>query len=465
MARVEETILTNLIVNNEYMRKCLPHLLGEYFHAPSERLLFDEISDYVSKYNGIPSREALNIHISEKNVAGNMAANADRAAALEFLESISPEYQLPNIQWASDVTEVFCQDKALFNGIVSALDIMEGRDTSMSKSAIPEMLSKALAVSFDHNIGHNYLKDAGERYDFYTKVESRIPFDIDILNKITRGGLPDVCLGIFLGGTGTGKTNLLCHFGSDYLKQGKNVLYITLEMQQERIAERIDANLLNVPIDAIKSLGKEAFMGRIAKIEAKTHGELIIKEYAMRSAHAGHFKALIDELKLKKEFVPDVILIDYLGICASARYKNGSSVNTNTFFQSVAEELRAISQHYKVPVLTAIQTNRSGSTNSDLDMTDSADSFGIAMTADLFIGLHTSDELAALNQLMMKVLKNRFNDVNYYRKFMVGVDRAKMRIFNLEESAQLTPPEDDDDLPELPDYVLNAPNFSDFSFD
>jgi replicative DNA helicase len=461
--RVEDTILTNLIMNVEYMRQCIPHLTGEYFHEPSDKILFDEISDFVAKYNTIPTKEALGISISEKNIAGRNDS-PDYSAAFSFVQTVDEGYEKPNTQWASDITEKFCQDKALFNGIVAALDIMEGRDKTISKDGIPEMLSKALAVSFDHNIGHNYIKDAEARYDYYTKIETRIPFDIDILNKITRGGLPEVCLGVFLGGTGTGKTNLMCHFAADYLKQGYNVLYITLEMQQERIGERIDANLLNVPIADVVKLGKEAFMGRINKLEAKTQGELIIKEYPMRSAHAGHFKALIDELKLKKDFRPDIILVDYLGICASARYKNGSNVNTNTFFQSVAEELRAISQHYKVPVVTAIQTNRTGSTNSDLDMTDSADSFGIAMTADLFIGLHTNDDLAALNQLMMKVLKNRFNDVNYYKKFMVGVDRAKMRIFNLEETAQVSAPEDDE-LPEFPDYILSAPDVSTFNFD
>lgn len=441
------------------MRKCIPHLTVDYFHQESDRLLFEEISDYVVKYNSSPTKEALQIAISEKNKG---AEHFDEA--LKFLECVDQNYNQPKLQWAVDVTEKFCQDRALFNATVEALDIMEGRHKTLSKEVIPELLSKALAVSFDHNIGHNYLKDAEARYDYYTRVESRIPFDIEILNLITRGGLPDICLAVLLGGTGTGKTNILCHFAGDYLKQGKNVLYITLEMAQERIAERIDANLLNVDIKDIEKLGKDAFMNRINKVASKTHGELYIKEYPMRSAHAGHFKALIDELKLKKDFIPDVILVDYLGICASARYKNGAPVNTNTYFQAVAEELRAISQHYRKPLITAIQTNRNGSTNSDLDMTDSADSFGIAMTADLFLGLYSNEELASLNQLMMKVLKNRFNDINYYHKFMVGVERSKMRLYNLEESGQLTPPEDDE-LPEMPDYVLNHdPDLSSFTF-
>jgi len=459
--RVEDTILCNLIMNTEYMRKCIPHLTIDYFHQESDRILFTEISDYVVKYNATPTKEALQIAITEKNVSGS----EDYNNAYRFVETIDRDYNKPKLQWAVDITEKFCQDKALFNATVEALDIMEGRHKTLAKDAIPELLSRALAVSFDHNIGHNYLKDAEARYDFYTQVEQRMPFDIDILNKITRGGLPDVCLAVFLGGTGTGKTNLMTHFATSYLRDGKNVLYITLEMAEQRIAERIDANMLNINIGDIETFGKAPFMSRINNVASKTNGEIYIKEYPMRSAHAGHFKALIDELKIKKDFVPDVVLVDYLGICASARYKNGSNVNTNTYFQAVAEELRAISQHYRIPVITAIQTNRQGSTNSDLDMTDSADSFGIAMTADLFLGLHTNEELARLNQLMMKVLKNRFNDINYYHKFMVGVDRGKMRFYNLEESVHANAPDDDIELPEMPDYVLNAnPDLSTFTF-
>lgn len=429
--KINEVILANFILNEKFMRKILPFFKEDYFTEQSDKIIFNEIESFVENYNALPSKEAIVIAIQ-----GNIKLSKEfTTQAISIVETIDEDYQKPNFEWLSSSAEKFCKDAAIVNALMESVRIIDGDDTNTSKDGIPKILADALAVSFNTDIGHDYFKDASDWYDHYSKVEDRLEFDIDILNKITRGGLPGKTLTMFLGGTGAGKSNILCHLASSYLKNGKNALYISLELSEEQVSERIHANMINVNINDLSKIGKDSFTSKISKLREKTQGNLIIKEYPMRSAHAGHFKALIDELKIKKNFIPDVVLIDYLGICASSRYRDGGrGVNTNTYFQSVAEELRGMGQYYNIPIISAIQTNRSGSTNSDLDMTDSADSFGVAMTADLFLGVVSNDELASLNQLMFFVLKNRFNDLNYYKKFLTGVERAKMRLYNLEES-------------------------------
>lgn len=429
--KINEIILANFILNEKFTRKIIPHFKTEYFSEEVDKLVFDEIDNFVNSFNTLPTKEALIISIENKPEIGVDISNR----AISFISDIEEGYESPNFDWLVKTSEKFCKDAAVVNALMTSIKIIDGDDKEFSKDAIPGILSNALAVTFDSHIGLDCLDDAEAWYDEYIKVEDRLPFDIEILNKITRNGLPGKSLTVFLGGTGTGKTNILCHFAASYARDGKNVLYITLELDEHKITERLNANLLSVNINDLIKLGKEAFMTRINKLKEKTLGKIIVKEYPMRSAHAGHFKALVEELKIKKNFKPDVILVDYLGICSSARYRDGSrGINTNTFFQSVAEELRGMAQFYNVPVITAIQTNRSGSTNSDIDMTDSADSFGIAMTADLFLGVVTNDDLANLNQLMLFVLKNRYNDLNYYKRFLVGVERAKMMLYDLESS-------------------------------
>ena len=424
-----EVILSNFILNETFTRKILPFFKAEYFTTITDKIIFTEIEQFVEKYNSVPTKEALAISINNQPDYGTDASRR----AIEFIESVDVDYEKPNLDWLVETSEKFCKNAAVIIAITESLEIIDGKDQKQSRDAIPQILSKALAVSFDNNIGHDYFSNAENRYIQNTIDEERLEFDLEIFNKITRGGLPDKTLTLFLGGTGTGKTNVMCHLATSYSLAGKNVLYITLEMSEEKIGERIDANMLNINIGDLKKLGKEAFTSRLSKIASKSQGKLIIKEYPMHSASAATFKALVDELQIKANFVPDVILVDYLGICASSRYRGNHSVNTNTYYQSVAEELRGLAQYYKLPVISSIQTNRTGSTNSDLSLTDMADSFGIAMTGDLVIGLVSNDELAELNQMLFIVLKNRHNDLNYYKKFLQGIDRGKMRVYDLEE--------------------------------
>jgi replicative DNA helicase len=451
---IDSLILTNLIMDVEYNRKVIPHLMEEYFHSNTDKIIFNEIKDFIEKYNTTPTKEALAIQIQSKK-----GINAgDFKESIEFINNIDKDYEKQDFNWLVKTTEKFCKDKAVFNGVMDAISIIDGEDKKRTQDAIPGILTDALAVSFDSNIGHDYFADSESRYDKYSEDLKRLPFDIDILNKITRGGLPPKTLTLFLGGTGTGKTNIKCHCATAHIKMGKNVLYITNEMSEEKIGERIDANMLNVELDKLESMGREAFTTRLHKLSSKTNGKLIIKEYPMHSAHSGHFKALIEELRIKKNFIPDVVYIDYLGICASARYKSSTGINTNTYYGSVAEELRALGQFYNIPVVSSIQTNRSGSTNSDLGLTDIADSFSIAMAADLVIGIVTNDELAALNQMLFVILKNRHNDVNYYKKFLLGVDRAKMRLYNLDDSVSRVP-----DIQPITSQVKQSDKKRDFS--
>jgi len=430
MNRIETTILKNLVHNEEYMRKVLPFLSEEYFVDFSDKSVYNLVKTFIAKYNKPPTIEALEISLQNSNLPEG--AYKDAQDILKNLTSFEPSNQ----DWLVQETEKFCKDKAIYNAILKSIDILEEKDKKHSKDGIPSLLQEALGVCFDSSVGHDYFENASERYDFYHRVESRIPFDIDLLNKITQGGLPNKTLNIALAGTGVGKSLFMCHVAASTLAQGKNVLYITLEMAEERIAERIDANLLNVEIDQLKNLPKNMFESRMDKISGKTHGKLIIKEYPTASAHVSHFKALLNELSLKRSFKPDIIFIDYLNICASSRFKPGGSVNSYTYVKAIAEELRGLAVEFNLPIVSATQTTRSGFSNTDVELTDTSESFGLPATADFMFALISTEELEQLNQLMVKQLKNRYNDPTFHKRFMVGIDRTKMRLYDLEPSAQ-----------------------------
>lgn len=430
MNRIETTILKNLVHNEEYMRKVLPFLSEEYFVDFSDKSVYNLINTFIAKYNKPPTVEALEISLQNSNLPEG--AYKDAQDILKNLTSFEPSNQ----DWLVQETEKFCKDKAIYNAILKSIDILEEKDKKHSKDGIPSLLQEALGVCFDSSVGHDYFENASDRYDFYHRVESRIPFDIDLLNKITQGGLPNKTLNIALAGTGVGKSLFMCHVAASTLAQGKNVLYITLEMAEERIAERIDANLLNVEIDQLKNLPKNMFESRMDKISGKTHGKLIIKEYPTASAHVSHFKALLNELSLKRSFKPDIIFIDYLNICASSRFKPGGSVNSYTYVKAIAEELRGLAVEFNLPIVSATQTTRSGFSNTDVELTDTSESFGLPATADFMFALISTEELEQLNQLMVKQLKNRYNDPTFHKRFMVGIDRTKMRLYDLEPSAQ-----------------------------
>lgn len=438
--KVEEVILVNLMMNEEYTRKVIPFLKEEYFTDSVEKTLFKEINEFVLQYNAVPTKEALSIRLSDRT---GVAPN-DYKQATAFIDTVDVEYQHPNFEWLVKESEKFCQNAALTNAIMDSIHIIDGKSAEHSKDNIPQILSDALAVSFDHDIGHNYMEDAEKRYDFYNADEEKLPFDLDIFNKITKGGLNRKSLTCVLGPPGGGKTITLCHFAASYLSSGKNVLYITMEMAEERISERIDANLMNIPMDDMMKLNKDKFLSKINSIRNKTNGSLIVKEYPTAAAHCGHFKALIDELNLKKNFRPEIIIVDYLGICASARYKNGSNVGNHLYIKSVAEELRGLSKVYNVPVITAHQLNRSGSVSSDPGMDSTGDSFGIPATCDLFLTIITSEEMDGMKQIMFKQLKNRFNDLNYYHRFVVGIDKSRMKLYDIEDTAQMDRPTTND---------------------
>jgi replicative DNA helicase len=429
--RIENQIFTNLITQEAYARKVIPFLLPEYFMDRSDRVIFEEYNKFFSQYNTTPTVDVLKIEISNrKDISEEEVKKVN-----ETLDTLSDEQT--NIDWITDSTEKFCKDKAVYNAIINSIKIIEGRDKNHNQDAIPSLLSKALAVTFDSHVGHDYLEDSDARYDFYHRVEEKIPFDIDLLNKITNGGLSKKTLNIILAGTGVGKSLAMCHFAASSLLQGKNVLYITMEMAEERIAERIDANLLELTMDSLKMVEKRVFDARLEKIRNKTHGKLIVKEYPTASAHAGHFRALIEELRMKRDFTPDIIFIDYLNICSSQRLRMGSNVNSYTYIKAIAEELRGLAGEYKVPLVSATQTTRSGFANTDPGLEDTSESFGLPATADLMIALIATEELDQMNQIMVKQLKNRYSDPNFYKRFVVGVDRKQMRLYNVEMSAQL----------------------------
>ena len=447
--RLEQTILRSLITNEDYMRKALPFLDESYFSDRTEKLIFTEVKEFTNKYNALPTYEALGISLSQRK---NLTTDEFKSCAdsLEVLKSQSEE--LPKSTWLVDQTEKFCQEKAVYNAVLKSISILDGKEKSFDKGAIPQILSDALAVSFDNSIGHDYLEDVDSRYDFYHRHEERIPFDLEYFNKITKGGLPSKTLNIALAGTGVGKSLFMCHVAASCLVQGKNVLYITLEMAEERIAERIDANLLNVPVDDLASLSREMYEKKVQRVKEKTVGKLIIKEYPTASASATHFRTLLNELKLKKDFVPDIIFVDYLNICCSSRIKAGAGVNSYTYVKSIAEELRGLAVEFGVPIVSATQTTRSGYTSSDPGLEDTSESFGLPATADLMFALITSEELEALGQIMVKQLKNRYSDPSFHKRFVIGVERAKMRLFDVEQSAQ----DDIADSGKMQDKPLNT---------
>jgi len=432
MNRLETTILKNLIYNEEYARKVVPFIRQDYFSDLTERNVFREISDFTNKYKSLPTHEALVINFTESKSLTEPEVRNAIALLNEIHEDKDPSEQ----QWLTEQTEKFCQDKAIYNAIMESVSILDDKTHKKSKGEIPKLLSDALGVSFDSSVGHDYLNDSDSRYDFYHRVESRIRFDLDLFNKITKGGFPNKTLNIALAGTGVGKSLFMCHCSAASLSQGKNVLYITMEMAEERIAERIDANLLNVNLNELQTLTREEYLRKFDVLKDKTQGKLIIKEYPTASAHAGHFRSLLNELKLKKNFTPDIIFIDYLNICCSSRIKMGATVNSYSYIKSIAEELRGLAVEFGVPVVSATQTTRSGFSNTDVGLEDTSESFGLPATADFMFALISTEELDQLNQIMVKQLKNRYGDPNLYKRFVVGVDRSKMRLYDAEPSAQ-----------------------------
>jgi replicative DNA helicase len=428
---VEQLIFNNLLHNEEYARKTIPFLKTEYFQDSSDRILFDLFHDHIINYNDIPSKETLNIELSSKDGLSEDIFKKIK----EKINELQKEENTKE-QWLLDQTEKFCQEKAIYNAIMASIQILDDKGGTKNKGAIPQVLSDALAVSFDTHIGHDFLEDADARYEFYHKKEIRIPWDLDYFNKITNGGMPRKTLNIALAGTGVGKSLFMCHASAANMIAGLNVLYITMEMSEEKIAERIDANLLDTPIDQLALLPKDIYENKVEKIRNKTVGKLIIKEYPTACAGSANFRHLLNELKLKKNFVPDIIYIDYLNICMSSRIKNGANVNSYTLVKAIAEELRGLAVEFNVPVVSATQTTRSGYSNSDVGLEDTSESFGLPATADFMFALITSEDLEQLGQIMVKQLKNRYNDPGSNRKFVIGVDRSKMRLYNVENSAQ-----------------------------
>ena len=428
--RIEQAILSNLIQNEEYCRKVVPHLKVEYFADRKEQAIAKILLNFFETYNKPASPEAVSIEV------GNLTGLTDKELP-EYIQYVGElDKKEPNVDWLTEQTEKFCKDRAVYNAILKSISIIDGRDKIHQQDAIPSILSEALGVCFDNHVGHDYIRDAESRYDFYHRVEEKVSFDLDMFNKITKGGLSKKTLNIALAGTGVGKSLFMCHVAAGCLMQGKNVLYITMEMAEERIAERIDANLLNLTMDELKVIDRDIFETRLDKVAKKTQGTLIVKEYPTAGAHAGHFRALIEELKLKREFVPDIIFVDYLNICASSRIKAGANANSYTLVKSIAEELRGLAVEHNVPLVSATQTTRSGYSNTDVGLEDTSESFGLPATADFMFALISSEELEQLNQIMVKQLKNRYNDPSFYKRFVIGIDRSKMKLYDVEVSAQ-----------------------------
>lgn len=432
MTKTEQTILKNLIHNEDFSRKVLPFVKPEYFSDRTERLIYEETKDFILKYNALPTYESLVISVKDKK--GLQEEEFKRIT--EYLGEIRVYDEPPKIEWLLDVTEKFCQEKAIYNAVLDSIHILDGKSHSMDKGAIPQLLADALAVGFDTNVGHDYLQDSDSRYEFYHRREERIPFDLDYFNKITKGGLPAKTLNIALAGTGVGKSLFMCHVAASSLVQGKNVLYITLEMAEEKIAERIDANLLNVRLDDLMDLPKDLYDKKVGRLREMTTGKLIVKEYPTASASVIHFRNLLNELHLKRNFRPDIIFIDYLNICSSSRLKHGGSVNSYSYVKAIAEEIRGLAVEFNVPIVSATQTTRGGYTSSDPGLEDTSESFGLPATADFMFALVSSEELEELGQIMVKQLKNRYNDPSHYKRFVLGVDRSKMKLYDVEQSAQ-----------------------------
>ena len=431
MTTIEQTILANLIHNEQYTRKVLPFIKGDYFSDRTERTVFEEIQKFVDKYNDLPNKNALEVELDSRKDLNE----DDYKRVLSVVKELQKDDNA-NFEWLVETTEDFCKDKAVYNAIVDGIAIIDGKDKKRGVDALPSILTDALAVGFDNRVGHDYLHDTDARYEFYHKVEEKIPFDLDFFNRITKGGLPQKTLNIALAGTGVGKSLFMCHMAANCLNQGRNVLYITLEMAEERIAERIDANLMNISIDDLHELPKQMYDDKIKSIQQKTNGQLIIKEYPTASAHSNHFRGLIKELAIKKSFKPDIIFVDYLNICASSRFKVSGNVNSYMYIKAIAEELRGLAVETNVPIMSATQTTRSGFSNSDVGLEDTSESFGLPATADLMFALISNEELDELNQIIVKQLKNRYNDPTVNKRFVIGIDRAKMKLSDVEDSEQ-----------------------------
>jgi len=428
---IERTALTQLVSNEEYARKVLPHMKGDYFSDRTEKTIFEEIAKFVNKYKKIPTQTSLEIEVQGRKDLNEI----DYKKVVEVIKTLKSTDV--DFDWLVDTTEQFCKDKAVYNAIVEGIQIIDGKDKNRDVSAIPSILTDALAVGFDNAVGHDYLLDSDSRYEYYHTVEEKIPFDLEFFNKITKGGLPPKTLNIVLAGTGVGKSLFMCHVAANCLSQGKNVLYITLEMAEERIAERIDANLMNISIDDLHDLPKQMYDNKIAQIIKSTSGTLIVKEYPTASAHSAHFRGLIKELAIKKTFRPDIIFIDYLNICASSRFKGATNVNSYMYIKAIAEELRGLAVETNVPIMSATQTTRSGFTSTDIGLEDTSESFGLPATADLMFALISNEELDELNQIAIKQLKNRYNDPTINKRFVIGLDRAKMRLYDVNPSEQI----------------------------
>ena len=431
MPGIEEIVISNLITNPDYMRKVLPFVKEEYFDDLSQKVVFKEVSTFIETYDNLPEPNAIALEVEKRKDLTEDAVNK----VLEILSGLDKtEY---NEDWLLDTTEKWCRERAIYNALMESVQIADGQDKARNQDAIPTIMSEALSVCFDDHVGHDYIEDSESRYDFYHRKEEKIPFDLEFFNKITKGGLPNKTLNIALAGTGVGKSLFMCHMASAVLLQGRNVLYITLEMAEEKIAERIDANLLDVPIQQLSDplFSKGKYQSKIEKLQDKTQGRLVIKEYPTASAHVNHFKSLLNELSLKRGFHPEIIFVDYLNICASSRYKN-NIVNSYTYVKAIAEELRGLAGEFNVPIVSATQTTRAGYGSSDVELTDTSESFGLPATADLMFALIATEDLEAMNQIMVKQLKNRYNDPTVNKRFVIGIDRAKMRLYDCEQSAQ-----------------------------
>jgi replicative DNA helicase len=460
MDKLEVIVLKNLVYNEKYCRKVLPFIKPEYFETHEERVVFEEINKYVQQYQTQPPLNAVAIECERRTDL----SQGGFQNILDLLKTFTEDKV--DYDWLVDTSEKWCKDRAVYLSLLESIKIADGKDKTKSRDAIPSILSEALGVCFDEHVGHDYIDDFERRYDFYHRKEEKIPFDLEFFNKITKGGLPSKTLNIALAGTGVGKSLFMCHVGAAALLQGKNVLYITLEMAEERIAERIDANLLNINIQQLVDLPKQMYETKMVKLAQKTVGKLIIKEYPTASAHAGHFKSLLNELALKKGFKPDIIFIDYLNICSSSRFK-GTIVNSYTFVKAIAEELRGLAVEFNVPIVSATQTTRSGYSSTDVDLTDTSESFGLPATADLMFALISTEELEQMNQILVKQLKNRYNDPTMNKRFIIGIDRAKMRLYDVDQSAQTDLVDSGQDLDEEPEDLFKGKtrkNFADFKY-
>ena len=435
--RIEETILRNLIYNEQYYRKVVPFIKADYFQEYHEKIVFEEIADFAAKYDKVPTKEVLTINLQNR---GDLTEETFKDS-VQGINSLSDDWV--DYDWLLDATEKWCQDRAIYLALMQSIKIADGGDKKFTKGAIPSILQDALAVSFDEHIGHDYIEQSSDRYEFYHRKEEKIPFDLEKFNFITKGGLPNKTLNIALAGTGVGKSLFMCHMAGSALSQGYNVLYITCEMAEEKIAERIDANLLNVSVKDIVDIPEVLFRSKVQEISKKTQGKLIIKEYPTASAHAGHFRALLNDLQLKKDFKPDLIFVDYLNICASVRYK-GAIVNSYTYVKAIAEELRGLAVETNLPIISATQTTRAGFGNSDPDLTDTSESFGLPATADFMFALISTEELEEQGRIMVKQLKNRYNDPTASKKFMLGIDRSKMRLYDVAEDSSILNAEDEE---------------------